>query len=519
MSQQDTDHIHEQTPDGPVETPDWVRDAIFYQIFPDTFARSERVSKPGGLVPWDDLPGPHGYKGGDLLGVVEHLDYLTDLGINAIYFCPIFQSTSNHRYHTHDYYQVDPMLGGNAALRELLDQAHRRGIRIILDGVFNHASRGFLQFSDILENGLKSAYVDWFTIKDRSKALVPYNAQATAEGKTWDTNYFCWWNLPPLPKFNVTNPEVREFLLNTAVHWVEFGIDGWRLDVPEEIDDESFWQEFRRRVKAANPQAYIIGEIWHPAQEWLRGDRFDAVMNYVFNRAVQCFFGSSRLDTHARPGGYCLRAIKTETFAHCINEMLSLYDWQVTQVQLNVLGSHDTPRILSVLGEDKARLKLAVLFQMTVPGAPCIYYGDELGMVSVPVAGHEGRAAMQWDEDGWDIDLRETFKKYVALRKAHPALRRGTFITLHADNRHNIYAFLRQHAIEKIAVILNNGGEPYPVHVPVKGRLPEGTDLADLLGRGHYAVTGGYIVGEAMPPRTGLVLHGCRKREQNETRI
>jgi cyclomaltodextrinase / maltogenic alpha-amylase / neopullulanase len=512
MSEQDANHIHEQTPDGPVQTPDWVRDAIFYQILPDTFARSERVSKPGGLVPWDDLPGPHGYKGGDLLGVVEHLDYLTDLGINAIYLCPIFQSTSNHRYHTHDYYQVDPMLGGNAALRELLDQAHRRGIRIVLDGVFNHASRGFLQFSDILENGLKSAYVDWFIIKDPSKVLVPYNAQASAEGKEWDTNYCCWCDLPPLPKFNVTNPEVREFLLNIAVHWVEFGIDGWRLDVPQEIDDESFWQEFRRRVKAANPQAYIIGEIWHPAHEWLRGDRFDAVMNYVFNRAVQCFFGGPRLDTRARPGGYCLQPIDTETFALRINEMLTSYDWQITQVQLNVLGSHDTPRILSMLGEDKARLKLAVLFQMTAPGAPCIYYGDELGMANAPVAGHEGRAAMQWDEDGWDIDLRETFKKYVALRKAHPALRRGTFTTLHADSRHSTYAFLRQHTMEKIAVILNNGEEPYPVHVPVEGRLPEGTDLTDMLGRGHYAVAGGYIVGAPLPPQTGLVLRLLEKR-------
>lgn len=509
MSEQQTDPTCERAPDEVIQTPDWVQDAIFYQIFPDTFARSERVFKPGGLVPWDDLPGPHGYKGGDLMGVVEHLDYLADLGINAIYFCPIFQSASNHRYHTHDYYQVDPMLGGNAALRELLDQAHQRGIRIILDGVFNHASRGFFQFNDILENGLKSAYVDWFTIKDRDKPLDPYNAQAIAKGKKWDTNYLCWWNLPPLPKFNVANPEVREFLLNVATHWVKFGIDGWRLDVPEEIDDEPFWQEFHCRVKAADPEAYIIGEIWHPAQEWLRGDRFDAVMNYVFNRAVQCFFGGSRLDTRARPGGYRLRTIKAETFARRMKEMLSLYSWPVTQVQLNLLGSHDTPRILSILGDDKASLKLAVLFQMTIPGAPCIYYGDEVGMVSVPVAGHEGRAAMCWDENEWDIDLRETVKKYVALRKAHPALRRGTFTALHADNRHGVYAFLRQHATEEIAIILNNGEEPYSVHVPVKGRLPEGTSLADLLGRGWYTVAGGHIVGEAMLPRTGLALQVC----------
>ncbi len=148
-----------------VVTPDWVKDAIFYQIFPDRFARSEGVAKPSGLQPWGAPPTPHGYQGGDLRGVIEHLDTLVDLGINAIYFTPVFRSASNHRYHTHDYYQVDPLLGGNEALADLLDAAHGRGIRVVLDGVFNHASRGFFQFNDILENGPESAYLDWFTVK------------------------------------------------------------------------------------------------------------------------------------------------------------------------------------------------------------------------------------------------------------------------------------------------------------------------------------------------------------------
>ena len=158
--------------------PGWVKDAVFYQIFPDRFATSARVPKPSTLEPWHTLPTVHGYKGGVLLGVAEHLDYLVDQGITALYFCPVFQSGSSHRYHTHDYYQVDPMLGGNAALRELLDRAHKCGFRVVLDGVFNHASRGFFQFHYVLENGQQSAYVDWFVLPDPGEPLNPYDIEA-----------------------------------------------------------------------------------------------------------------------------------------------------------------------------------------------------------------------------------------------------------------------------------------------------------------------------------------------------
>ncbi len=490
-----------------VSTPDWVKDAVFYQIFPDTFARSERVPKPGHLRPWDALPSIHGYKGGDLLGIVERLDYLGDLGIDALYLCPIFQSASNHRYHTHDYYQVDPMLGGNAAFRELLDRAHERGIRVVIDGVFNHASRGFFQFNDILENGLESAYADWFVIEDRDRPLNPYDARAMARGKhKWKTNYRCWWDLPALPEFNTDNPDVREFLWGVATYWVSFGIDGWRLDVPEDIDDELFWQEFRRRVKAENHEAYIVGEIWHAAPEWLAGDRFDAVMNYVFNRAAQGFFGGSKLDKRAKPGGYTLRAMGAETFARQVEEMMAMYAWPVTQVQLNVLGSHDTPRILSVLGGDKRSLKLCWLFQMTIPGAPCIYYGDEIGMTSVPVKGHEGRATMSWDEATWDPDLRDTLRGYIRLRRNTPALRRGTFQVVHADRRRSVCAYLRRYEGAAVAVVLNNGPSAYDLDLPVGDALAEGTHLQGLLTGATCNVQDGRMIGASVPARSGLVL-------------
>jgi glycosidase len=225
--------------------PDWVKDAVFYQIFPDRFSKSDVVIKPSNLEPWDSPPSSHGYKGGDLNGVVNRLDYLADLGITAIYLNPIFQSASNHRYHTHDYFQVDPLLGGNQAFRTLIKEAHRRDIRIVLDGVFNHASRGFYRFNDLLENGEKSPWSDWFIIKK-----WPLNAYDPNS----PPNYECWWDLPALPKLNTDNPEVREYIMEVAEYWLrEYDIDGWRLDVPTEIRTPGFWEEFRYRVKKVKP--------------------------------------------------------------------------------------------------------------------------------------------------------------------------------------------------------------------------------------------------------------------------
>ncbi len=255
--------------------PDWVHQAVFYQIFPDRFARSESHKINLNLEDWDTEPTAFGYKGGDLWGVIEHLDYLEDLGVNAIYFCPVFSSTANHRYHTHDYYHVDWILGGNEAFRALLQAAHARGIKVILDGVFNHASRGFYQFNHTLENGKFSPFLDWFHFNRHwLDSGEPINAYAIQHGQHQKTvsetslgayGYQAWWDIPALPKFNTDNPEVREFLFNVVEYWTRFGIDGWRLDVPMEINDDSFWQEFRARVRAINPEAYIVGEIWEDA--------------------------------------------------------------------------------------------------------------------------------------------------------------------------------------------------------------------------------------------------------------
>lgn len=467
-------------------TPDWVRDAVFYQIFPDRFAKSERVPKAGHLESWDSAPTTHGYKGGDLLGVVDKLDYLQELGVTALYFNPVFQSGSNHRYHTHDYTRVDPMLGGNEALRELLDAAHARGMKVVLDGVFNHASRGFFQFHDILENGPQSAYLDWFHI--RSFPLYAYHDHG-------HLGYSAWWNLPALPKFNTDTQAVREFLWDIGTYWLEFGIDGWRLDVPNEIGDDAFWQEFRRRCRAVDPECYIVGEIWDDASSWLRGDQFDAVMNYPFTRAAFGFTAARTLEhSEIRRCGYQqIAPLDAPAFARELEALLTQHRSEVTEVQLNLLGSHDTPRALTIVGGDEAALRLSLMLLLSFPGAPCLYYGDELGLSGRHDP--ECRQAMPWAyPEGWNHELGSYLKALIALRRDHLALRRGTFELLYAQN--DVVAFLREAAGERIVGVLNVAANARPLELSVDGerlellsgdlggaRLSAGTLSGSLAGR------------------------------------
>ena len=479
-----------------VETPEWVRDAVFYQILPDRFARSERVFKPSNLEPWDSPPTAYGFKGGDLLGVVEHLDYLQDLGVTAMYFNPVFQSTANHRYHTYDYYRVDPILGGNDALRTLVDEVHRRNMRLILDGVFNHASRGFFQFNHIVENGPASPYVDWFIVKQYP--LRPYEAPEGQQG------YEAWWNLPALPKLNTATKAVREFLWDVASFWIEFGVDGWRLDVPGEINDDEFWREFRRRVRAANPEAYIVGEIWQDAQRWLRGDQFDAAMNYMVARACLGFFvGDGLWQAEAACCGYQgIDVLSARQFADEMTRLLDLYPRPVNEVQYNLLGSHDTPRFKTLARGDTSAYRLATLFQMTWPGAPSIYYGDEIGLEGRHDPGCRG--AFPWDERKWDRELLDYVRRCIALRAAHPALRRGDLTWLFTEQ--GVVAYARRLAGETLVVILNATRQPVTLGLPVTGSVEDGALLRDVWGDTTFPVVQGRIEGVRVAARSGTVL-------------
>ncbi len=479
-----------------VETPDWVKRAVFYQIFPDRFARSPRTSHPRGIQfkPWGSPPEAQGFQGGDLLGIVDKLDYLQELGVTALYLNPIFASASNHRYHTYDYFQVDPLLGGNAALRELLDQAHARNMHVVLDGVFNHASRGFWAFHHILECSGESPYLDWFIVQDWP--LRPYN-----NPENLPINYEAWWGNPALPKFNIKNPGVRDYLLGVAKYWIDFGIDGWRLDVPEEIKDKAFWQDFRKVVKASNSDAYIVGEIWHAAPEWLRGDRFDAVMNYIFSRAALGFFGAGTLRVDYKPGGFPLAPLNAQAFGKTVDQMLSLYDWPVTQVQMNLIDSHDTARALWMMGEDQSALRLCALFQMTMPGAPCIYYGDEIGLTGAHDPGCRG--AFPWDA-AWDTALLDFYRRAVALRHRYPALSLGGFETLVADNQ--LYAFRRDWEDQTAIVVFNAGRHDAVLDLDKLHADQDGQTFTNVWQTGEYRVQGGKLAGLQVPARGAAVL-------------
>ncbi|MHB8970055.1 MAG: glycoside hydrolase family 13 protein [Pirellulaceae bacterium] len=484
--------------------PAWARDAVFYQIFPDRFARSDRVPKPTNVLSWDSAPTQQGYHGGDLLGIVEHLDHLVDLGINAIYLTPIFQSACNHRYHTHDYYQVDPLLGGNSALRSLIEAAHARQIRVMLDGVFNHASRGFFQFHDILENGPHSAWLDWFFVQ--GWPLTPYDGNRPA-------NFTGWANNRALPKFNTDNPAVREFLMQVGEHWIrEYDIDGWRLDVPGEIQTTGFWEEFRSRTRAIKPDLYLVGEIWREAAEWLRGDRFDATMNYVFAAAAIAFAAGERV-SKSLVGNRSYEpfpGIDAHTYGERIARLQAAYDWETTLVQFNLLDSHDAPRVVDIARGDQATLRLATLLQMTYPGTPCVYYGDEIALRGTkrydrPHRDVDARWPFPWqDESRWDQEMLSYFRNVIALRHAHPALREGEFQQLYAEGQQ--YAFVRQNASEILLVVCNMADSAAAMRLPTSPRLHDGRHLATLFGPATDAVVAEGHVRLTCPPRTGLIL-------------
>jgi cyclomaltodextrinase len=432
-----------------IKTPEWVKHAVFYQIFPDRFAKSKEAEKYDlNLESWEAPPTHQGYKGGDLWGVMEKLDYLQDLGINAIYFTPIFQSACNHRYHTHDYYQVDPLLGGNVAFEALLKAAHQRNIKIVLDGVFNHAGRGFFYFNDILENGPYSPWLDWFKIE--GWPLSPYDGSQPA-------NYVAWANNRSLPQFNHDNPQVRKYIMQIGEYWIEKGIDGWRLDVPFEIETPNFWQEFRSRIKAINPDAYITGEVWTEATEWLDGSQFDGVMNYLFTAPTIAFTAGDRviMDYVKNSSYHPYPALSAQGYADKIKELLQLYRWEIQLTQLNLLDSHDTARLITIVGEDKASVELATLLLFTFPGAPSIYYGDEVGLRG----GKDPDCRRSFPPaNDWDLDVLNYHKQLIALRHQYAALSTGDYHSLFADN--SVYVFSRTLNGEEIIIAINVDTRP-----------------------------------------------------------
>jgi cyclomaltodextrinase len=465
-----------------MSTPYWVEDAIFYQIFPDRFANGDIENDPPNVQPWGTLPTIWGFQGGDLIGIVQRFDYLLDLGITAIYLNPIFQATSNHRYNTTDYFAIDRKLGTMDDFKALIDVAHRNGVRVILDGVFNHCGRGFFAFNDLLENGPHSPYKEWFHVKK-----FPVDAYSEGQAK----HYRAWWDFKSLPKFNHFNPVVRTYLLNVGRYWIEQGADGWRLDVPNEIDDDSFWAEFRQAVKGANPDAYIVGEIWEADAHWVGPEHFDGLMHYPIRKALV------ELLTDENP--------KLAPFCETAEGMLEYYGRDHAFSHYVPLGSHDTERIRTALGGRDDRVRLAFLFQMFYPGAPAIYYGDEIGLEGGKDP--DSRRAFEWNEEAWDKDLRSFVRRLIACRKASPALRRGDFSHLVLDEPKGTCAFARILGSTGAVLAINVSASDQTLHIPV-GALgwSEGQRLTSPLDDGHWTVKDGQLSVALKPVQGALIL-------------
>ncbi|MEK5643793.1 alpha-glycosidase [Paenibacillus rhizosphaerae] len=421
------------------KVPDWAKDAIFYQIMPERFANGDPSNDPKGTQPWGGQPTTDNFFGGDLQGVLDHLDDLLDLGINAIYFTPLFTSPSNHKYDIVDYKQVDPHFGDNELLKQVVEACHSKGIRVMLDAVFNHCSELFPPFQDVLKHGEKSKYADWFHINQ-------FPARVENGIATYDTFGF----FGNMPKFNTANPEVKQYLLDVAEYWIkEIKLDGWRLDVANEVDHH-FWRDFRMVVKNANPDAYIVGEVWSDSLAWLVGDQFDSVMNYPFADKVLEFFN----------GG-----MDGLTFANKMGTILMRYPQQTNEVVFNMLCSHDTPRLLTRVGNDKRRMKLAVVFLFTFMGTPCIFYGDEVGLTGG--GDPDCRKCMEWDPKKQDRELYDFYKLLIGLRKKNKALREGRFRFLKAEPGNPNIIYERMDSRVHFTIWMNNTDKPQVLSHPM----------------------------------------------------
>ena len=386
-------YIHEI--DG-CQVPDWVSKTVWYQIFPERFANGNVELSPERALDWDSSirPKSSDFFGGDLQGIIDHLDYLQDLGITGLYLCPIFESPSNHKYNTTDYFEIDRHFGDKETFRQLVEQAHLRGMKVMLDAVFNHMGDQSAQWLDVLKHGEKSVYKDWFHIQE-----FPVTNDKLVNPKELPYHTFAFASY--MPKLNTANPEVKDYLLSVATYWIEhFDIDAWRLDVANEVDHQ-FWRDFRKVVLAKKPDLYILGEVWHTSQPWLNGDEFHAVMNYPLSDSIKDYFLS--------------RSKKTSQFIAEINCQSMYYKQQISEVMFNLLDSHDTERILTTAQGDIQLLKSALAFLFLQRGTPCIYYGTELELGGG--MDPDCRRVMPWDRVSSSNDMLKFMKNLIQLRK------------------------------------------------------------------------------------------------------
>ncbi len=504
--------VYEDTP-----TPAWFGQGVTYQIFPDRFRRTS-VPDVGGMVGrrwvhdnWSDqpvfLPDEQGqitnrdFFGGSLAGITEKLDYLKSLSVSTIYLNPIFEADSNHRYNTADYHAIDPMLGSEEDFRTLCREAHARGIHIILDGVFNHTgsnSRYFNAEGFYPEPGAaqstESPYFNWYSFHP------------------WPTDYDAWWGVHTLPAVNEEQPDYRRFIISdkdsVVRHWLRDGADGWRLDVADELPDD-FIAAIRDAIQAEKPNGYLLGEVWEDGsnkiaysrrRRYLLGRETHGLMNYPFRTALLTWLG----------GG------DAAAFRDDMETIRENYPPAAFYGAMNFLGTHDTPRILTLLGveqtpEDKGqraayrlspaelargqkKLRLAAMLLYSFPGSPTLYYGDEVGM-----QGFEdplNRGTYPWG--GEDGSLLAFFRRLGQLRAERISMQCGIIRYLHAQGGGLVVE--RLHGTERTVTALNAGDTPLELTLPWDGRLC----IDAVTGQQFLSQNG--TVHLTLPPLDGVIL-------------
>ncbi|HIV34284.1 MAG TPA: glycoside hydrolase family 13 protein [Candidatus Blautia intestinigallinarum] len=423
-------------------TPGWVNNTVWYQIFPDRFCNGTPDRQKEGLTPWREGPVTNQERfGGNLEGIRQKLPYLQELGITGIYLNPIMKAESNHKYDTTDYTQIDPAFGDEEQMRCLVSEAHERGIRIMVDAVFNHCGRKFAPWLDVQERGQDSPYADWFMVQDWT--------DLKKKADTRDGRFYSFAFADGMPKLNTNKEEVIDYFCKVCEDWVRnYNIDGIRFDVGNEVSHR-FLKRVREHLKKIKPDLYLLGEIWHDASQWLQGDEYDSVMNYPLMSGIHDFF----LDT----------SMDKESFEYMVNRCYTMYMQQNNNVMFNLLDSHDTERLMNRFHDlDIFYQQLAILF--TLPGSPCIYYGTEIALEG----GHDPdcRRCMPWDQIGTQENQERIscMKTLIRLRREEETFRSlyFHFPNEYTNRRCVEYIKLDQYG-KKVQVLINCSSETIAV--------------------------------------------------------
>ena len=496
--------------------PDWVYGGVMYQIFPERFNYSDTNSLFEEKVEWGSTPKRLEFQGGDLYGIIDKLDYIKNLNVNILYLNPIFLSGSTHRYDTWDHFKVDPKLGGEKALEKLIDELHARKMKIIFDTSLNHVHPKHFAFQDIIKNGEKSKYKDWFTIYEypvhlkhrphlyentykvgwdgNEKEYKQYLEKTFLEteipvknidddGPIVEPSYKSWWGVPDMPKINYSCEDARKWALDVTAFWINnFNIDGWRMDVAKEID-LLFWKDFRKIAKDSNQNVLLFSEIFGDTSQWLQGDMFDGTMNYSFRESMVDYFATKRMNI--------------SEFSDSLANLYFMYSFKALSSCQNLLSSHDVKRFLNRCSDDSS-IYGPIFMQATFPGIAGIYYGDEIGLNG----GNEpnNREAFPWNDEGsWDINLQNYIREIMNIKSSNNILKYGNFQLL--PNQNDAIVFRRALRDKSLLCIFNRSENQKNIKIPSTAH-----GIEQIFGNSDIQLDDGNILISELQKNTGLII-------------